>query len=363
MNQNYLEAIKYYKLAYKNHHPKGKIKLSMSYLKLGGNFENIYNYKKALSWYKKALNLNSKVAKSKIAKIYEKQAKIFKRIKNYKTALNLYNKSLDLGNLNANKYIIEIDKIFKHKKELINDTRKIVSSKSPEWTQSIGRLIIPTKFEFIDKKRYKTNYKKCSASLVNIDSLTNTKVIITASHCLSKYKQKAGNLKFIIKAKNNKMIHRRATVIVDSHYNNKKLNTISDYAILILDKSISSAEVKPFYIEAIDFSTIEKAYKYSFASLAGFSSDIGDYGAKLTYDPNCKLKYYSKTYGASDCSGFKGASGGPVVVTSSNDNINFKYNFVGVVSHFKSNKFNHIYFAPHHIFYNNIIDAIRLYNN
>ncbi len=362
INQNYLKAIKYYTIAYKNNHPKGRIKLSMSYLKLGGNFENIHNYKKALSLYNKALNLNSKVAKSKIAKIYEKQANNYKNIRKYKIALNLYKRSLRLGNSNAKKYIIEIKEIFKHKKQLVNDTRKIVSYKSPIWTKSIGRLIIPTKLEFITKKRYKTSYKKCSASLVNIDNISSSKVIITASHCLTAYKKEIGYLKFIIKDNNNQMIHRRATVITDSHYNNKKLNSISDYAILVLDKSIESSEVNPFQIEEIDFLTILKAYKYSFASLAGFSSDIGNYGAKLTYDPKCKLKYHSQTYGASDCSGFKGASGGPVVVTSSNDNINFKYNFVGVVSHFKSDKFNQIYFAPHHIFYSDIIDAIKKYN-
>ena len=71
----------------------------------------------------------------------------------------------------------------------------------------------------------------------------------------------------------------------------------------------------------------------------------------------------SETYGASNCSGFKGASGGAVVVTTTDENKNFQYNFVGVISHFKNNRYQKIFFAPHHIFYKDLIKAIKQYNH
>jgi len=166
-------------------------------------------------------------------------------------------------------------------------------------------------------------------------------------------------MRFIIKNLNGDMIQRMAKVYKDSHYKNNKLETTSDYAILILNKSISQKDVKPFIIYKDDFISLKNRYKVSFGSLAGFSSDIGEAGAKLTYDPKCELSFFSKTYGASNCSGFKGASGGPVVMTTTNDNINFNHHFVGVVSHFKNKKFQQIYFAPHHIFYDDLVNIIK----
>lgn len=362
IKQNYIEAIEHYKNAYANNHPKARLKLIMSYIKLGGNFERIKNYDKALSWYNKALDLKSNVAKSKISKIYEKQANEYSRIKKYKTALKLYNKALKLGNTKVNKKIKDIKKVLAHQKTLKNDTRKMVTNESPSWTKAIGRLIIPTKLEFITKKRYKTNYKKCSASLINIDSLNYSKVIVTASHCLSAYKKSTGEIRFIIKNSSGEMIQKTASVYKDSNYSSKKLKTNSDYAILILNSGISADDINPFIINKNSFTVLQKSSKKSFASLAGFSGDIGEFGAKLTYDPKCKLTYHSDTYGASNCSGFKGASGGPVVVTTTDENKNINYNFVGVISHFKNKTYQKIFFAPHHIFYKDLIKSIKRYN-
>ena len=362
IKQNYIEAIEHYKDAYKENHPKARLKLIMSYIKLGANFERIKNYDKALWWYNKALILKSNVAKSKISKIFEKQADDYNRVKKYKRALKLYNKSLKLGNSKVSIKIKNIKKILAHQKTLKNDTRQIVNGKSPSWTKAIGRLIIPTKLEFITKKRYKTNYKKCSASLINIENLNYSKIIVTASHCLTDYKKSTGDLRFIIKNRSGNMIQKTAFIYKDSNYNSKKLKTNSDYAILILNSGISSEEVNPFIVNKKSFTQLQKNSKKSFASLAGFSGDIGEFGARLTYDPKCKLTYYSDIYGASNCSGFKGASGGPVVVTTTNDNKNFQYNFVGVISHFKNKTYQKIFFAPHHVFYKDLIKSIKRYN-
>ena len=362
VKQNYIGAIRYYKIAYSNNIPKAKLKLIMSYLKLGKNFEKIRNYDKALSWYTKALDLKSSVAKSKISKIYEKQADVYNRIKKYKKALKLYRKSLKHGNSRVKIKIRKTKKALAHQNTLKNDTRKMVTDSSPSWTKAIGRLITPTKLKFITKRRYRTKYKKCSASLINIDNLNYSRVIVTASHCLQGYKKDSGNLRFIIKNSSGDMIQKIAKVYKDSHYNSKKLKTNTDYAILILDSGISSYDVNPFIINKKSFTALQKSSKKSYASLAGFSGDIGEFGAKLTYDPRCKLRYYNATYGASNCTGFKGASGGPIVLTTTSYKGDIKYNFVGVVSHFKNKTYQKIFFAPHHIFYKEMVKAIKTYN-
>lgn len=362
VKNNYIDAIVFYEKAYKQKHPKAKLKLIMSYLKLGANFERIKNYDKALSWYKNAVKLKSNIAKSKISNIYEKQADDYNRIKKYKTALNLYKKALKLGNSKVTSKIKTIQNKLNHKKKLKNDTRKLVDKKSPPWTKAIGRLIIPTKLQFISNKKYKTKYKKCSASLVDFKDSKSSKVIVTASHCLTAYNKKAGDLRFIIQTSAGDMIQKIAKIYKDSKYSSKKLKTNSDYAILTLNTPIKRNEVKPFIINKSSFVNLKKRYKNSFGSLAGFSGDIGEYGAKLTYDPECRLNYYSKTYGSSNCIGFKGASGGPVVLTTIDKNQNYRYNFVGVVSHFRKKEFKKIFFAPHHLFFKDLKKAINKYN-
>jgi len=187
-------------------------------------------------------------------------------------------------------------------------------------------------------------------------------VIITASHCLTSYDKNAGNLKFIIKDNLGNMIQKFATVYKDSHYKNGKTKSTTDYAILILDSPIDQKQVKPLKTTDIKFSTLIKQYKYSYASLAGFSGDIGEYGAKLTIDPKCKLFDFTTLYGKSNCAAYKGASGGPVVLSVSNDNNHYEHFLVGIVSHFKKKNFKNIYFAPNNQFFNNLDLAIKIYN-
>ena len=358
----YTKAVKLYKQSPKQKSKEVKFRLIQCYLKLGDNFLNLKEYKIALNWYKIAQKLNSKIALQKISKVYERQADQYNRIHKYKIALALYKKAKKLKNKNVNKKIKKINNILNHKTKLTDDSRKLVTTSSPIWTKAIGRLIIPTKLEFITKTRYKTKHKKCSASLVNLAGYLNSKVIVTASHCITSYDKKAGKIKFIIKDSKNNMLFRTATIQEDSCFKIKKLKTTTDWTILLLNRAISAKDVKPFIIQKDSFTKLQKDYQYSFGSLGGFSSDIAKYGAKLTYDPKCKLKNYTKMYGASSCTGFNGSSGGPIVLTTSDNNINFQYNFVGVVSHFKNKKFHNIYFTPHHLFYTELNKVIKNFN-
>ncbi len=357
--ENYLRSIEDYKLAYQENHPEAKIKLITTYLKLGDNFKTIQNYEKAIEWYQKAFELDNSIAKNKIAIAYENQGDLYAKIKNHQIAMQFYKKALELGKTDISSKIKSLQEEINHQNELKDDTRKLVTNASPPWTSSIGRIIVPTKLEFITHKKYKTDFKKCSASLVNLDGYESSKVIVTASHCLSEYKQEAGDIRFIIKNSKNERIQRFATIYKDSHFNEKKLKTASDYAILILDEKISTKEVTPLKITPKSFLKLKNGYKYSFASLAGFSSDIGEYGAKLTFDPKCELNPYNNLFAHSNCSGFKGASGGPVVMSVSDDDIQYEYYFVGVVSHFLQKNFKNIYFAPSELFYDEMVGAMK----
>jgi len=359
LKENYKKAIHYYLQADDQSQLEIKLRIIQAYLRIGDNYFKIKNYNLALNWYKKAAKLKNKSALIKMGKVYEKQADLYAKIHKYEKALTLYEKALTLQNSNLEKKINEIKQHLSHQKELSKDTRILVTKDSPAWTHSIGRLIIPTKLEFLSQTKYKTKTKKCSATLVNIDKNKNSNIIITASHCISAHNPKAGPLKFIIKNKNNQMVYRMANVEFDSRFDIKQMKKKTDFAILSLSREISVKEVVPLLIQKDSFISLQKKYKNSFGSLGGFSSDIAKYGANLTYDPKCKLSKYTKTYSASTCSGFKGASGGPIVLTTIDENKKSKHHFVGVVSHFKNKDFTNIYFAPHHLFYTQIRESIK----
>ncbi|MGB5867292.1 MAG: trypsin-like serine protease, partial [Arcobacteraceae bacterium] len=328
----------------------------------GENFTKIKEYKKALQWLNEAEKLNDGIAAIQISEVYEKLANRYARAHNYKEALKLYEKALNVRDKKLQNKIDKIKKLLDHQSKLTEDTRKAVTKSSPPWTHAVGRLIIPTKLQFINEKQYTTKNKKCSATLVNLAPNTDSSIIVTASHCLTQYDKTAGPLKFIIQNNKKIMIYRIANIEFDSKFQIKKMKTTTDFAILSLHEPISTDDVKAMVIQKKSFADLQTRTVKNFGSLAGFSGDIAQYGEKLTYDPNCRLKSYNSMYGASTCSGFNGASGGPIVLTTTNDDKNFKYYYVGVVSHFRNKNYKNIYFAPHHIFYDRLEKIIRDFN-
>ncbi|MCD4757651.1 MAG: trypsin-like serine protease [Arcobacteraceae bacterium] len=358
---NYTKAIEYYEQLPKQDKYINK-KLFQSYILAADHFSYVYNFEESKKYYNKAMPYNEKLVKSKLAKLYEKEGNLYNKGRKYNLALQSYTKAVAFGTTELEKKIVDIKKILQHQKNLKNDTRKVVNQNSPIWTKAIGRLVIPTRIKMATNSGYKVDIKKCSATLVNFEELHSSKIIVTASHCLTKFDKSVGLLRFLIKSKENKIIQKYATIYKDSNFD-PKLKKASDFAILILSSPISKEEVEPVKVVEKSFNKLQEEYKYHFASLAGFSSDIGDFGSQLTYDPKCKIQYFNKLYGKSSCSGFKGASGGPVVLTTSKDKKTIEYYFVGIISHFRGNKYNKIYFAPHHIFYQSLKKAIEIYNN
>jgi len=357
--QNYKEAIDNYEKSQDKHHSKVKLKLIKSYIELGNNYSGIQKLRMALAWYKKATLLDKNVASMEISLVYEKFAKRYESVHNYEKALQFYEKALSIRDSSLEKKIQEMKRRVDHTNNLSNDTRKIVNHSSPIWTQAVGRLIIPTELKFISENKHQKQQKNCSASLVNLSIHTDSSVIITAAHCITKFNSKVGNLKFIIKDSNGDIIHRVAKIEFTSKFDIKKITTTTDFAILSLDKPISKTKVTPLLVQQESFSTLQKKSSKHYASLVGFSSDIAKYGAKLTYDPKCSISSFNTMYGASTCSGFNGASGGPIILTTTNDNINFDYHFIGVVSHFRNKEYTNMFFAPHHQFFDTIKTIIN----
>ena len=361
--QRYVKSLKDYEKSFTS----GRIdvnnikKLVQSYINLGDSYYNIQGYKKAKKYYGEAYKFHSNLAKYKLAQTYEKEGDLYLKGKRYSKAYLSYKESKNLGNRSVKSKLNNVTKQLIHRKKLKKDTRKIVNKDAPKWTQAIGRLIVPITLKKSHGKIIK-KAQKCSASLVNFDDSDSSKVIVTASHCITHYDKNAGTMKFFINSKSGEMIQKFASVYMDSIYDKNRLQINSDYAVLILSSEISKKDVKPLLVPDKSFIDMTKEYEHSFASLGGFSSDIGTYGNRLSYDPKCKLQNYSSTYAKSTCKGYKGASGGPVVFNGSYDRRKYDNYFVGVVSHFKNGKYNQIFFSPHHIFYSYLESAITQYN-
>ena len=361
-NENYKQAVSNYEKSQDRDKKIIKFKLLKSYIQLGDNFASTKQYKTSLYWYKKATNIDKNAASFEISKVYEQLGNRYESIHNYEKALQFYEKALSVRDKTLQKRIKHVSGLIEHKEQLKTDTRKLVTKSSPVWTHSVGRLISPTKLQFVNEKKYQTKRQNCSATLVNLETNKDSNIIITAAHCIQAFDKTIGDLKFIIKGSSGDMIHRIGNIEFQSNFDVKKLKKTTDFAILSLDEPISYNEVKPLIIKKTSFINLQKNSVKNYASLVGFSSDIQKYGAKLTYDPICQVKKYTQMYGSSTCSGFNGASGGPIILSTTDKKKKIQYHFIGVVSHFKNKEFTNIFFAPHHLHFQTIKKIIEKFN-
>ena len=357
--KNYKEAIDNFEKSQDKDQSKIKLKLIKSYIELGNNYSSIQKLRSALGWYKKATLLDKNVASMEISLVYEKLGARYESVHNYSTALQFYEKALQIRNSSLEKKILDMKRLLDHTKNLMNDTRKIVDDTSPVWTHAVGRLIIPTSVQFISEKKHAKEKKNCSASLVNLSKDRDSSLIITAAHCVTEFNKAVGKLKFIIKDTKGNILHRVAKIEFVTDFDIKKLTTTTDFAILSLDKPIAKTAVTPLIVQKKSFTTLQKNARKQYASLVGFSSDIAKYGAKLTYDPKCSISSFNTMYAASTCSGFNGASGGPIILTTIDKKKKVHSYFVGVVSHYKNKEHTNMFFAPHHRFFDKI-EALSL---
>jgi len=183
------------------------------------------------------------------------------------------------------------------------DNRRRKGLDSPAVLDAVGRLSVTA-----------SNGKRstCSANLMGLTSKQNSRVIITAAHCL-----KGDNLVWQTSTKLGKDISISAKVLQADH--------AADYAVLLLEKAVSSSDVRPLIMDyeyEEEFDNIALDYKDDAVIVAGYSSDleIGKNGNVLTYDEHPKGIYPSQSKAGGEVRSFTygGASGGAVIVTGIN---------------------------------------------
>jgi len=201
------------------------------------------------------------------------------------------------------------------------DERQVRTSSSPEWLAAVGRFVI--------NKRDGTGAKLCTAFLVSANSTDDSRIIMSEGHCINEWHVSgaAGNRRFSMTTHNiyfttntGEELKRKVVAVVGYEW------SPGDHAILILDKGIYNYEIKPLVHSDEPFKNMgyglldDPVYQQEFkpfATAAGYSSDVplGDGGKHLTYDEDCYLNGGVNYQKDSRCTSYRGASGGPIVVT------------------------------------------------
>jgi hypothetical protein len=121
----------------------------------------------------------------------------------------------------------------------------------------------------------------------------------------------------------------------------------ADWALLKLQEPVSRKQVHPFptwgSLAGENDSTL---------TMAGYSSDesLGQGGEVLTYDAGCRRLSSTHSLVSTDCTAFKGASGGPVVAQEGSD-----VRLLGVISVGDSN--SRSFYTPIRLF----ASSLRMY--
>ena len=202
----------------------------------------------------------------------------------------------------------------------------------PSWTESVGRLIIPS--NIIEKGQHLSFKETCSASLISKKGSHSSRFILTAWHCFENYSDISRPIHFEIKDLKGNIISR----IAYRRSNGGGMH--ADWAILKLDKEVKRSMVKP-----IEYMTPDTSVGGSI-SIAGYTKDKISSGNRfdLDYD-ECKVTEIAIEVLLTDCKAVKGNSGGAVMLKID------QYNFglVGIVS--EGNERNISSFVPIKIFY------------
>ncbi len=195
---------------------------------------------------------------------------------------------------------------------------RLTSKAAPHpWQTAIVKIAVPgSRFE---QGRRIHVVEDCTGTLVSIPAVR----VVSAWHCFAD----ADNL-----AKPPKLL-------IDGHWHPLRLlasggSMEADWAILA-PTSAYAADVGDAYTPTSQqrWPTIRKSAQPvppgSPLIMAGFSGDegIGDSGESLSFDPDCRLIDYDAHWGRTNCQAFKGASGGPVLITQ-----NGEKQLIGVIS-------------------------------
>ena len=181
------------------------------------------------------------------------------------------------------------------------DARQVFSGEAHPWLQAVGRLQVPGQRH---ENGHSSHYlEDCSATLVTLAGRVEADTIVTAWHCLALYKDLSQRISFSLTTVSGELLQRQARLLATGG------GMHADWAILQLRPAVPTQEVTALLIHP------QLADPQRPVTMAGYSRDkgIGDEGRVLTFDPACTITAQRRRLGETDCTAFKGASGGPVI--------------------------------------------------
>ena len=184
------------------------------------------------------------------------------------------------------------------------EQRKTYAEHSPSWLQAVGKLDVPG-IQFAEGKR-RHQQENCSGTLVAPAGKQLADIVITAWHCLEFYRDLSRPITFTLLPGSDRVTRREAYRLADGG------GMYADWALLKLYHPVDTGT-----IPAMELS-MEQSDPQRNVTMAGFSGDqgLGRDGAVLTYHENCRITRQQREGSETDCSAYKGASGGAVVQLS-----------------------------------------------
>lgn len=184
------------------------------------------------------------------------------------------------------------------------DTRLVFSSETHGWLRAVGKLQVPGQRHHAGHQAHYV--EDCSATLVTRHGRSQADTIITAWHCLQWYGDLSKSITFTVMSISGEPLQRQAYRLEDGG------GIHADWAIMRLHNPVQAAQVAALVVHP------EAANPQRPVTMAGFSKDdgIGERGLVLTFDPDCAITAQDRHLGDTDCTAFKGASGGAVIQLS-----------------------------------------------
>ncbi|CAA0087722.1 Uncharacterised protein [Halioglobus japonicus] len=184
------------------------------------------------------------------------------------------------------------------------DSRQVFSGETHNWLRAVGKLKVPG-------QRYREGRRShyvedCSATLVSRAGRSEADTIVTAWHCLEWYDDLTKPITFTAVSISGELVQREAHRLQDGG------GMHADWAILRLRIAVPGAQIVALQVHP------DRADPNHPVTMAGFSKDdgLGAGGIALTFDADCTITEQKRSFGDTDCTAFKGASGGAVVQLS-----------------------------------------------
>lgn len=181
------------------------------------------------------------------------------------------------------------------------DKRQVFSGETFPWLQAVGKLQVPGQRH---KDGRTSHYlEDCSATLVSLPGRVEADIIVTAWHCLALYRDLSKPIFFTAETVSGAILKRQVYRLADGG------GMHADWAILGLRNAVPAQAMTALSVHP-QFADSEQPIM-----MAGYSRDkgIGDEGHVLTFDPACAIIAQEQALGETNCTAFKGASGGAVI--------------------------------------------------